>query len=499
MGWMLPGVLLGALALRVLLYSGMTAYDEFAYVHIASNMLTGAFDAAAVEDYFGLRYPLLVPVAALFAVFGVGSLTAAIVPLSASLGNVGVAHALGRMLGPPGAGLVAALLYAVFPFSVIYGTILYPDEPISLFSGLAVLFFLRAHAARDRGMPPRALASGVLTGLAAWLRPTALALVLVLAVIAFARRRLGTLIWTGAGVALVLGLDAGVNFLLAGDAFHAWRVNFARVAADAEIFSRDMGVYPLAMVGWTRYGLATFGLFFPATVFAVGLMAWRGTLKRAWVPLLWLGIIFLFFQFSSSSLFEYRSLHRQFRFLSVLILPTVLLLGIFVAGCWSGAGLPGRRDGRAAGKALAGGVVVTLALSSLGGAWMLARYRAEQVAPYKWVAEAVAKRPELPVYVPDSSWLHFLPFFLRGEGALRDPYYPRSQRASVHRLHLSSHEPAGQGAERFVLVDRGREPAEGMGAAGLAPVGPAPVGVRENLLLYRLPGTGASGEGRAAR
>lgn len=497
--WGLPCILLVALVLRVFYFSGMTGYDEFAYVHIAWNMLMGVFEPAAVEDYFGLRYPLLVPVAALFAAFGVGPLAAAIVPLCASLGNVGVAHSLGRTLGPSGAGLVAALLHAVFPLSVVYGTVLYPEELIGLLSGLAVLFFLRAQGDGDRARSRWALGSGVVMGLAAWLRPTALALALLLALVALVSRQLGALLWTGAGVALVLGLEGGLHFLLVGDPLHAWRVNFARVAADAETFSTDMWVYPLAMLGGTRYGLGVFGLFFPITAGAVALMAWRERLKRAWVPLLWLGILFAFFQFASTSLFAYRPLHRQFRFLSVLILPAVLLLGIFVMDLWRGAGLLGRWDGRGAGKLLAGVVVVTLVVSSLGAAWMLARYRAERVAPYKWVAGLVAKEPGLPVYVPQRDWLHFLPFFLREEGTLREPFYPRFQRASIHRLHLWSHESVGQATGGFVLVDRGREPAPGVSARGLPPTGVAPVGVRGNLFLYRLPGPRAPAEDRAAR
>lgn len=55
-----------------------------------------------------------------------------------------------------------------------------------------------------------------------------------------------------------------MSLLLAGDALHGWRVNFARVAADAEYYPQGMWLYPLAMLGWTRYGLALFGFFFPA-------------------------------------------------------------------------------------------------------------------------------------------------------------------------------------------------------------------------------------------
>jgi 4-amino-4-deoxy-L-arabinose transferase-like glycosyltransferase len=132
-------------------------------------------------------------------------------PLAARLGlavagtaGVLVVYLLGRRLGGPRAGLVAAGLAAVYPPTLFYTSLL-SGEPLAILSVAgAVLAFLWAC---DPGRSPWAWAlPGFLLGLTAFLRPEYLALTALLAVLAvvLVGRRAGA--WRGAAAGGLMAL-----------------------------------------------------------------------------------------------------------------------------------------------------------------------------------------------------------------------------------------------------------------------------------------------------
>lgn len=137
-------------------------------------------------------------------------------PLAARLGlavagtaGVLVVYLLGRRLGGPRAGLVAAGLAAVYPPTLFYTSLL-SGEPLAILTVAgAVLAFLWAC---DPGRSPWAWAlPGVLLGLTAFLRPEYLALTALLALLAVVMvgRRAGP--WRGAAAGGLMALAFAVT------------------------------------------------------------------------------------------------------------------------------------------------------------------------------------------------------------------------------------------------------------------------------------------------
>jgi len=415
----------------------MTSYDEFAYVHIAKNLLDGNFRLLDVEDYYGFRYPLIVPTAMSIWLFGVNEGAAALFPLLTSLGNIALAYGLGRLLFDSEVGATAALLHSVFPLSVVYVTILYPDEVLGFVPRLSVLLFLLGEARpRSRGQWVLFLTSGLALGVASLLRPTALFLLAFFAAYGWLKGIRPSHLLVPLGVSLVVAIEITAYSRLVGDPFFPWRVTLPRVAADAERFTTDFWLYPKAVLGLIPYGMAAFGFFYIVALLALVTMAVRGRLRSVAVVCLWAASLFLLLNFGSTSLREYQPLHKQFRFLSVLTLPITLLIGVFLRDLRAGLIALPRLGRPLRGSALSIALLSFLILTSIPAAFALSRYRAQETAPFRWVARQVAERPDLPVYVPNDDWFHFLPFFLRHEGALALPYYPRKGLRHYHRLRL---------------------------------------------------------------
>jgi len=229
----LLSILLFGLSLRLLFFSGMTGYDEFHYAHIARNLALGNFSLPEVSGYYGFRYLVTIPAAFFTSVFGLNAAALSLWPLACSLGSISVVFLLGRLLSGDRAGLIAALLYACLPCSVISGTMLYPDETVTFFTGLSALFFLRGEKQKSGGGILFFLLSGLFCGLGYLARINALLIILFFAVYAAVNGwKTGRLAFF-AGLTLALLPEAAFNFAKTGDVLFSWNAQQLRLAADA--------------------------------------------------------------------------------------------------------------------------------------------------------------------------------------------------------------------------------------------------------------------------
>jgi 4-amino-4-deoxy-L-arabinose transferase-like glycosyltransferase len=113
---------------KVFLFVGLRGYDDFAYTNIALDMLDGRFHFLTADNRYAWRFLLTAPTALAFWLCGVREGSAVFLPFLCSLGNIIVVWLIGRELFNENVGLLAAALAAVFPNSVVYGTMLYPEE-----------------------------------------------------------------------------------------------------------------------------------------------------------------------------------------------------------------------------------------------------------------------------------------------------------------------------------------------------------------------------------
>jgi 4-amino-4-deoxy-L-arabinose transferase-like glycosyltransferase len=204
----LAGVLVLAALLRVavlLTAAGSPqrywSQDDRDYVGLAFHLHAGYLaDSGHWFDRGLLRtpvYPLLLH--AIFDVFGRHYVAVVAVHALIGTATVFLAYRLARLLLPEGYALGAALLVAIDPASIVFSNLMLTE---TLFAFLLTGTLLLLVLARQREQPWRALAAGLVLGVAILTRPAGEYLPLVLALVLLAtRRRLAVVLAT----AVVLG------------------------------------------------------------------------------------------------------------------------------------------------------------------------------------------------------------------------------------------------------------------------------------------------------
>src|SRR5215472_7074510 len=185
---------------RVLTRVGMLVIGIMAAVIIFNAIYwpLGIDDALAIYGYYGKQialtgalpslshgslyeaYPMAIPILYAYthqAAGWVDEHLAALLPALLSVGVIGVAYLIGRELYDQATGLIAALLIALTPTIAYWSSAGYTDLPAAFFYGLALLFAIRHYRARAW---QDALLTGIMAGLAAWMKNSALLIVGVL-------------------------------------------------------------------------------------------------------------------------------------------------------------------------------------------------------------------------------------------------------------------------------------------------------------------------------
>lgn len=127
-------ILLFALALRLIYFFGILEGDDVEYVdrayYISQNGLAGLKE---LDELPGSNRPgQYLPTALIFRLFGVSELSTALFPLLASLITCYLIYRIGRLLISEEAGLLSALLWAIFPLNIFLATQLDPEGPLTM-------------------------------------------------------------------------------------------------------------------------------------------------------------------------------------------------------------------------------------------------------------------------------------------------------------------------------------------------------------------------------
>ncbi len=211
-------ILILATGLRVVSFIGY-GYDgdDVGYADLAHSIVAGGFREAHERTslIFPARIGILAPAAMSFKVFGVSEQALGVYPLVVSLAGILLAYVAGSVLFNERVGLVAAVLHALLPVDVRYGTLLYPDPPGALWLNGAILLVYVA----SRGAIRRRIVAGILAGLflgLSWLSKEALlfSLPFVGGYILWAtyreRANVGLAAGTVIGFATVIGIESAV-------------------------------------------------------------------------------------------------------------------------------------------------------------------------------------------------------------------------------------------------------------------------------------------------
>jgi len=357
-------ILAFALLLRVHYLIGLGFADDYGYVAIAHSIMQGKY--VPTSNVFSLRLMIVYPTAAFMSVLGVGDAGAAAFPLACSLAGIVLAYFFGKLFHSARAGLVAAALTAVYPLDAIYATRVMPDIPLMLFINASILLLFLAvgldtpavkqarkkfaklfRIKKSNVQAALLFSSGVLLG-AAYLAKAVAATTVVfigpyLAYHVFFSKKVSwkTAAYFAAGLLLVAALESAYLHYAAQDAMLRVKTlqgSYTKDRYQGDRLSDVLHYYPMLMLNrhhsFFRHLFAYIYYLVPP---AILYLLFRKN-KKALPLLAWLLIIFAYLQVGSMSFTEYRIMEKHERFLTLIQLPSILLLSMALSDAKSLAG-----------------------------------------------------------------------------------------------------------------------------------------------------------------
>lgn len=323
-------ILIFAIVLRIIFFTGINFNDDVAYLNLAHNIVEGNFKP---HPYiFATRLMMIYPIAFFF-LFDITEFTASLYILLTSLGSVFLAYLIGKELFNKKTGLIAAFLLAVLPLEVVYATTIVPDVPLAFFLALSVYLFIKAQKANNKWL---FLFSGISIGLA-WLVKTIAVIIILFFILNFIYdiliRKQRPIAAIKPYLIVVLGLLSifileGLIYASLGHSFlTSFIVNEEHYVPDLLGVNRNLKYYPNQLFNLdviSKYFHYIGFYFYAALLSSILILAARR--KEAFILLIWLFPIILFMQYGSMSLSQYILIQRIYRFLTIISVPIVLLI-----------------------------------------------------------------------------------------------------------------------------------------------------------------------------
>jgi 4-amino-4-deoxy-L-arabinose transferase-like glycosyltransferase len=409
----LPLLLLAAgVLLRIVWFQGVGLNDDTEYADTAYRLARLEAFHYPVESIDSLRFGMVLPLAAVYRLFGVSNITSGLFPLLCSTCTMWLTYRLGREMLSPGCGTLALAFLATFPLDIVYATQLVPSIPVVACWAAALLLFLRADARNRESRPGASLLaflSGAMIGIS-WLcnEPGPLFFVVLLTWTVVNNSRWRLLALAGVGALSVFCAEAIVFRMLCGSYF--WRLHVVHRTEQLVPTNTDLAYYPRVLFKivrpefWSQEG--HFG-FFPYVFLGVPFVLFRSRSRPAGA--LWISVVLvmLWLQFGVMTL-EGRPIAKWIRY------PIVLVPFALVACSHALLVL-----GRAFGRAVASLLIATLVTINVLFAAAAQDANRMQLADFQAIARLLgALGKEKPVYLGRSE-LAFIDIYLHRSRRLR--------------------------------------------------------------------------------
>lgn len=338
--WGLVAIVFIAVVLRVWVWAPYIKTDDVYYIESAYLL---ASEHTLKPSHWGTRWGLIGPAALVFSIFGISDLSLGFYPFLCSLGTIYLAFLAGQRWWNRKIGLTAALLVAFFPLDVLFASHFFPAAPVAFYSGAALYATLRAVDAQSgRSF----LLAGFLLGLAYTVRATALfalppmAIIMGMGLWRLHRRMAPRLLLKhlfkalslfALGLFIVLILEWVVMAVLTGSPFFRWQV----LAGAIGLQGMDVPGAGVSLGWWFRPFVRLLTeqelVIYPLLCVPALLVQLRKPRSYPGLALaLWVLFVFIYTTYGSVSLSRFAPLPRLPRYLSLLTLPALLLLAVYL-------------------------------------------------------------------------------------------------------------------------------------------------------------------------
>ena len=325
------------MGLRLAYYSGFGLDDD----PIFRGNIAAVLDGTLTHDNVSYRLAWLLPSALSCRIFGLTELGMILPIVVTATLSIGLVYAHGKLLWDRVGALTATLLLITFPLDFAWSTMLANDVVVSFFSGLAMLFVLRALRRAQRRARWRTWAIAAVT---LWVATQAkLSGVFVIPAIA-------AVCWTERGrldasvVAFIV--PATVLFLATGLAYYHFAGDpLAPVHAEMElqgltpagalvhrVTAESMLEYPQWLFTGDRWGDWPFS-FYPYALVLLALVGLATSSRQAVIPVLWLLAVLLCLEMNIQRVAGmWVCGFRNVRHCHVLVYPLTLALTGYLVG-----------------------------------------------------------------------------------------------------------------------------------------------------------------------
>lgn len=336
-GWVLAGLFVLALLLRLVCFTGLVASDDVAYAENAQRIANGTY--ILEYHHFAIRYAVLLPIGLVYAIAGVSEWSTIAVPLLASSLSVVLMALIAARLFSNKAALIAALLMATFPLQVRFATVVLPEPIVECYVLLAILVYVWTE---ERAQLAWGALAGALIAAAYLAKEPALFIFPALAIDAAVRRRWRHAFGIILGATAVIGLEHAYYMATSSDLLfrlHAMAVHNQTVTSgrrelllDERLWYRLFLTYPrMMLVPNVHLGLHSLAAIILAFV---ALLRFRRD-RRVYFLLIWALVPFLYLNFGSSSLTKYIPIPVAARYIDFAYPPLFLLSAWLIADSWS--------------------------------------------------------------------------------------------------------------------------------------------------------------------
>jgi len=266
-----------------------------------------------------------------FAVFGVSETALALVPLVSTAATAAALVVLGQRLFGWAVGLIAGILFALFPLNVYHATIAVPEPVASFEMTLAAICFLEARA--RSGSVLFAVSAGLLAGLA-YLTTEAGSLILVVLIGCgiLMRDAIRTQLFTITGFLVILLVEILYYSYQSGQPLGRFAGQYS---LDPMVVSANTDLLDRLLKGYSRYFVwpnEDFGAWGPIFLASIGLGLWR--FRESALPLLWSVVLLAFYNFGSARLDRYVALPVATRLIIIALPPLFILTARLAIVSW---------------------------------------------------------------------------------------------------------------------------------------------------------------------
>lgn len=348
---LLAGVLVCALALRMVFFNGFFGSDDLVYLARSLQISEGVWSSA---NYNGsLRYGYNIPAAMFIAGLGLNTFAANAWTLFSSLAEVAVVYLLAARFLDRRTAVFAALILASMPLHVALGTRIHADAVLGLFLTLSFALF---YAAEQTGKRLLYFATGLALGMVFWVKELAVITLLAFATYPVVAGRLKReWMWVIGGGLVMLAGHLLLMYAISGNPLHLITTVTSQLETGmtSESYNDSAGYYFYYLFVNIRH---TWTAPFVALVALIALVVSNRrqgaddiVIYLAW----WLLALLVVMSFTPVSLDPLRLTMKQSNYLNLFMAPLALL------GGWALARMRGRiLSMTLLGVTLAGGIML---------------------------------------------------------------------------------------------------------------------------------------------